>query len=134
MAREAWKQKWVQQSEEVDDIEVVKEGNDDDDDDDDDLQEAQSHFMVLPHLAKDHQDALGALMTMLNMLDMDFLAFWQDSWNLSMSMLRAMDDIANELQRVNDLKKEMGKGKDKGKEKEEEPRRRTEDDDGDTDG
>ncbi|KAG6326164.1 hypothetical protein ID866_12924, partial [Astraeus odoratus] len=67
------------------------------------------------------------------MLSMDFLAFWQDSWNLSVSILRAMEAIADELQQSNDLKEEaMGKGKGKERAKEEGPRRRMEDDDGDT--
>ncbi|KAG6326291.1 hypothetical protein ID866_12797 [Astraeus odoratus] len=64
----------------------------------------------------------------LDTLSMDFLTFQQDSWNLGMSILRAMEAIANELQQSNNLKEEvMGKGKGK-----EGPRRRTEDDDGDT--
>ncbi|KAG6327490.1 hypothetical protein ID866_11598 [Astraeus odoratus] len=69
----------------------------------------------------------------LDMLSMDFLAFRWDSWNLGMSILRAMEAIANELQWSNDLKEEvMGKGKGKERAKEEGPRRRTEDDDRDT--
>ncbi|KAG6329839.1 hypothetical protein ID866_9251 [Astraeus odoratus] len=126
-AGEAQKQKWVQQLEEADNVKVVKEG-------DDEEEEVQSHFMVLPHLAEDHWDALVVLTTTLDVLSMDFLAFQQDSWNLGMSMLRALDAIADELWRLNDLKEEeMGKAKGKGKEKakEEGPRRRAEDDNGD---
>ncbi|KAG6325690.1 hypothetical protein ID866_13399, partial [Astraeus odoratus] len=73
-----------------------------------------------------------ALTTTLDILSTDFLAFQQDSWNLSMSILRAMEAIADELQQSNDLKEEeMGKGKGKEKAKEEGPRRRMEDNDGD---
>ncbi|KAG6328903.1 hypothetical protein ID866_10186 [Astraeus odoratus] len=95
----------------------------------DDKEEMWSHFTVPTHLMEDHQDALGALMTMLDMLSIDFLAFWQDSWTLGMEMLKAMAIIASELWRANDLKEEMGRSKAKGKEKakEEGPRRRTED-------
>ncbi|KAG6326781.1 hypothetical protein ID866_12308 [Astraeus odoratus] len=83
---------------------------------------------------EDHQDTLGALTMMLDTLSTDFLAFWQDLWNLSISMLRVMETIADELWRVNDLKgEEMGKTKGKGKEKAQEEfrRARTEDNDGD---
>ncbi|KAG6327809.1 hypothetical protein ID866_11280 [Astraeus odoratus] len=67
--------------------------------------------------------ALGALTTMLDTLSMDFLNFQQDSWNLRVAMLRVIEAITNELQRVNDLKEEeMGKSKGKGKEREEGPR------------
>ncbi|KAG6326578.1 hypothetical protein ID866_12512 [Astraeus odoratus] len=65
---------------------------------------------------------------------MDFLTFWQDSWNLSVSILRVMEAIADELQQSNDLKEEeMRKSKGKGKEKvKEEFRRLRTDNDGDT--
>ncbi|KAG6329985.1 hypothetical protein ID866_9103 [Astraeus odoratus] len=78
------------------------------------------------HLTEDHQDAIGALRTTLDTLSTDFLAFQQDSWNISMEMLRVMGTIAHDLKRGNDLKEEeMGKQKGKGKERaqEEEPRR-----------
>ncbi|KAG6327951.1 hypothetical protein ID866_11138 [Astraeus odoratus] len=92
------------------DQEVIKVGKDEDE------EEMWSHFVVLTHLMEEHWDALGVLMTTLDVLSMDFLAF-------------------HELQRANDLKEEeMGRSKGKGKEKakEEGPRRRTEDDDRDT--
>ncbi|KAG6328022.1 hypothetical protein ID866_11067 [Astraeus odoratus] len=120
MAREMQKQKWVQQSEEMEDVEMVEVSKDDKDD------KVWSHFAVPPHLAEDHWDALRALMTMLDMLSTDFLAFWQDSWNLSISMLWVMEAIADKLQRLNGLKEEeIGKRKGKGKEKEEFRRART---------
>ncbi|KAG6325792.1 hypothetical protein ID866_13297 [Astraeus odoratus] len=100
---------------------------------DKDEDEEQLHFAVLQHLMEDHQDTLGALTMTLDMLSMDFLAFWWDSWNLGMSILRVMEAIADELQWSNNLKEEaMGKGKGKERAKEEGPRRRTEDDDRDT--
>ncbi|KAG6328629.1 hypothetical protein ID866_10460, partial [Astraeus odoratus] len=71
---------------------------------------------------------------MLDTLPMDFLPFQQDLWNLSISMLRVMKTITNELLRANDLKEEeMEKTKGKGKEKAQEEfiRARTEDDDRD---
>ncbi|KAG6328794.1 hypothetical protein ID866_10295 [Astraeus odoratus] len=95
--------------------------------------EVESHFAVPTHLTEEHWDTLRALMTTLDMLSMDFLAFQQDSWNLSVSILRVVEAIADKLQRSNNLKEEaMGKSKGKGKEEEEEPRRRRmEDKDGD---
>ncbi|KAG6328756.1 hypothetical protein ID866_10332 [Astraeus odoratus] len=39
------------------------------------VEEVQLHFVMPPHLVEDNQDALGALTTMLDMLDMDFLTF-----------------------------------------------------------
>ncbi|KAG6326486.1 hypothetical protein ID866_12603 [Astraeus odoratus] len=83
-----WKQ--VQRSEEVEDTEAIDVGKDED--------EEQLHFAVPQHLAEEHQDALGALTTTLDMLSMDFLTFWWDSWNLGMSILRVMEAIADELQ------------------------------------
>ncbi|KAG6326611.1 hypothetical protein ID866_12478 [Astraeus odoratus] len=124
MVGESRKQKQVWRSEEVDEIEAVDVGKDED--------KEQPHFVVPQHLAEEHRDALGALTTTLDMLSTDFLTFRQDSWNLGMSILRAMEAIADELQQSNDLKEEaMGKGKGKERAKEEGPRRRTEDDDGD---
>ncbi|KAG6326978.1 hypothetical protein ID866_12111 [Astraeus odoratus] len=112
------KQKQVRRSEEADEIEAINVGEDKDEEQ--------------PHFAEEHQDALGALTTTLDMLSTDFLAFRQDSWNLGMSILRVMEAIANKLQQSNDLKEEaMGKGKGKERAKEEGPRRRTEDDDRD---
>ncbi|KAG6328412.1 hypothetical protein ID866_10677 [Astraeus odoratus] len=100
-----WKQVW--RSEEAEETEVVDMDKDEDEE---------------------------ALTTTLDMLSMDFLEFWQDSWNLRVAMLRAIEAIANELWRVNNLKEEeMGKSKGKGKEREEGPRwGRTEDKDRDT--
>ncbi|KAG6328263.1 hypothetical protein ID866_10826 [Astraeus odoratus] len=97
------------------------------------VEEVQLHFVVLTHLMEDHWDTLGALMMILDTLSMDFLAFQQDLWNLSMEMLRVMGIITNELWRENDLKEEeIGKTKGKGKEKAQEFRRvRTEGDDRD---
>ncbi|KAG6326416.1 hypothetical protein ID866_12673 [Astraeus odoratus] len=121
---ESRKWKRVQRSEEVDEIEAIDVGEDED--------EEQPHFAVPQHLVEEHRDALGALTMTLDTLSMDFLAFWQDSWNLGMSILRAMEAIADELQRSNDLKEEaMGKGKGKERAKEEGPGRRMEDDDRD---
>ncbi|KAG6327032.1 hypothetical protein ID866_12057 [Astraeus odoratus] len=121
---ESRKWKRVRRSEEVDEIEAVDVGEDED--------EERPHFVVLQHLAEEHQDALGALTTTLDTLSMDFLAFQRDSWNLGVSILRAMEAIADKLQRSNNLKEEaMGKGKGKERAKEEGPRRRTEDDDRD---
>ncbi|KAG6326397.1 hypothetical protein ID866_12692, partial [Astraeus odoratus] len=68
MARELRKQKWVQRLEEAEETEAI--------DMDEDKDEEQPHFAVLQHLAEEHQDVLGALMTMLDMLSMDFLKFW----------------------------------------------------------
>ncbi|KAG6326333.1 hypothetical protein ID866_12756 [Astraeus odoratus] len=70
----------------------------------------------------------------LDTLSMDFLKFRQDSWNLRVATLQAIETITDELQRVNDLKEEeMGRSKGKGKEKAQEEfrRARTEDDDRD---
>ncbi|KAG6327569.1 hypothetical protein ID866_11520 [Astraeus odoratus] len=118
-----WKR--VQRSEEVDEIEAIDVGEDED--------EEQPHFAVPQHLVEEHRDTLGALTTTLDMLSMDFLTFQRDSWNLGVSILRAMEAIADKLQQSNNLKEEaMGKGKGKERAKEEGPRRRTEDDDGDT--
>ncbi|KAG6326618.1 hypothetical protein ID866_12471 [Astraeus odoratus] len=125
MVGEPRKQKRVWRSEEAEDTEAVDVGEDED--------KERPHFVVLQHLVEEHRDALGALMMTLDTLSTDFLAFWRDSWNLGMSILRAMEAIADELQWSNDLKEEaMGKGKGKERAKEEGPRRRTEDDDGDT--
>ncbi|KAG6329252.1 hypothetical protein ID866_9837 [Astraeus odoratus] len=125
MTRETQKQKQVQWLEETEDMEMIEVGEDN--------EEVQSHFAVLTHLMEDHWDTLGVLMTMLDTLSMDFLTFWQDLWNLGISMLRVMESIADELQRLNNLKEEMGRTKGKGKEKakEEGPRRRMEDNDRD---
>ncbi|KAG6327339.1 hypothetical protein ID866_11750, partial [Astraeus odoratus] len=119
-----WKQ--VQRSEEAQEVEVV--------DVDEDEDKEWPHFVVLQHLAEEHRDALRVLTTTLDTLSMDFLKFQQDSWNLGVAMLQAIETITDELQRVNDLKEEeMGRGKGKGKEKEEGPRRgRMEDKDRDT--
>ncbi|KAG6327037.1 hypothetical protein ID866_12052 [Astraeus odoratus] len=127
VAREMQKRKQVQQSEEAEDVEVVEVGGDDEE------EEVCLHFVVLTHLTEEHQDALRALTTMLDTLSMDILKFWQDSWNLGVAILRAIEAITDELQRANDLKEEeMGKSKGKGKEREERPRQgRTEDEDGD---
>ncbi|KAG6328406.1 hypothetical protein ID866_10683 [Astraeus odoratus] len=94
----------------------------------------QSHFAVPTHLVEEHRDTLGALMTTLDMLSMEFYKFQRDYWGFSTEVLKVMDTIVQKLKRANDLKeKEMGKAKGKGKEKEEEPRReRMEDKDGDT--
>ncbi|KAG6326572.1 hypothetical protein ID866_12517 [Astraeus odoratus] len=122
---ESRKRKRVRRSEEADETEAVEVGEDED--------EERPHFAVPQHLAEEHRDTLGALTTTLDTLSTDFLAFRRDSWNLGVSILRAMEAIADELQRSNDLKEEaMGKGKGKERAKEEGPRRRTEDDDGDT--
>ncbi|KAG6329359.1 hypothetical protein ID866_9731 [Astraeus odoratus] len=125
MTGETWKQKWVQWSEEMEDMEMIKVGEDNE-------EEERSHFAVLPHLTEDHWDTLGVLTMMLDKLTMDFLTFQQDSWDLRVTMLKVMEALANELQRSNDLKEEMGKSKGKSKEKaKEEFRRLRTDDDGD---
>ncbi|KAG6327554.1 hypothetical protein ID866_11535 [Astraeus odoratus] len=122
VARETRKRKWVQQSEEMEDMEMVEVGKDEE-------EEVQSHFVVLLHLMEDHQDALGVLMTMLDKLSTNFLTFQQDLWDLGVALLRVMEAIADKLQRSNNLKeKEMGKSKEKAKE---EFRRLRTDDDGD---
>ncbi|KAG6327482.1 hypothetical protein ID866_11607 [Astraeus odoratus] len=126
MVGESRKQKWVQRSEEVEEIEVINVDKDED--------KEWPHFVVPQHLVEEHQDTLGTLMTTLDTLSTDFLKFWQDLWNLGVATLRAMETIANELWRANDLKEEeMGRSKGKGKEKAQEEfrRARTEDDDGD---
>ncbi|KAG6327133.1 hypothetical protein ID866_11956 [Astraeus odoratus] len=127
MTGEAQKKKQVCHSEEVDDVEMVEASEDDEEED------AQSHFTVLPHLAEEHQDALGVLTTTLDTLSTEFYKFQRDYWGFSTEVLKAVDTIAQELKRANDLKEEeMGRSKGKGKEKEEGPRReRTEDKDGD---
>ncbi|KAG6327956.1 hypothetical protein ID866_11133 [Astraeus odoratus] len=115
MVGESRKQKRVWRSEEVDEIEAINVGKDED--------KEQLHFAVLQHLAEEHRNALGALMMTLDMLSMDFLKFW------------AIETIADELRRANDLKEEeMGRSKGKGKEKAQKEfrRARTEDDDRDT--
>ncbi|KAG6325704.1 hypothetical protein ID866_13385 [Astraeus odoratus] len=120
-----WKQ--AQRLEEAEEIEVVNMDEEED--------KEWLHFAVLQHLTEEHRDALGALTTTLDMLSMDFLEFWQDLWNLRVATLRAIETIADELRRANDLKEEeMGRSKGKGKEKAQEEfrRARTEDDDGDT--
>ncbi|KAG6330280.1 hypothetical protein ID866_8807 [Astraeus odoratus] len=109
--------------EEMEDIEMIEVSKDNEE------EEVWSHFAVL---AEDHWDAFGVLMTTLDMLSMDFLTFQQDSWNISMDMLKLMGVIAHELQRANDLKEEeMGKEKGKEKAEGESKRRRTEDKDRD---
>ncbi|KAG6327020.1 hypothetical protein ID866_12069 [Astraeus odoratus] len=127
MIREMQKQKQAQQLEETEDVKMVKVGEDNEDD------KVWLHFVVPQHLMEDHQDTLGVLMTMLDKLSMDFLTFQQDSWGLRVAMLKVMEALANELQRLNNLKEEeMGKSKGKGKEKaKEEFRRSRMDDDGD---
>ncbi|KAG6326718.1 hypothetical protein ID866_12371 [Astraeus odoratus] len=123
-AGELRKQKQAWRSEEAEEIEVIEVDEDED--------EEQLHFVVLQHLAEEHQDTLRALTMTLDMLSMDFLTFQQDSWNLGVSILRAMEAIADELQWSNDLKEEaMGKGKGKERAKEEGTRGRMEDNDGD---
>ncbi|KAG6326964.1 hypothetical protein ID866_12125 [Astraeus odoratus] len=49
------KRKWVQQSEEAEDMEIVEVGEDDEE------EEVQSHFAVLTHLMEEHWDALGVI-------------------------------------------------------------------------
>ncbi|KAG6326250.1 hypothetical protein ID866_12839 [Astraeus odoratus] len=121
---ESRKRKQVWRSEEVEETEVVNMDKDED--------EEQPHFAVPQHLAEEHRDTLRALTMTLDTLSMDFLTFQQDSWNLSMSILRAMEAIADELQWLNNLTEEvMGRGKGKERAKEEGPRRRTGDNDGD---
>ncbi|KAG6326218.1 hypothetical protein ID866_12871, partial [Astraeus odoratus] len=116
-AGELRKWKWAWKSEEAEEIEVVEVDKDED--------EEQLHFAVPQHLAEEHRDTLGALTTTLDTLSMDFLEFWQDSWNLRVTMLWAIETITDELQRVNDLKEEeMGRSKGKGKEKAQEEFRR----------
>ncbi|KAG6327118.1 hypothetical protein ID866_11971 [Astraeus odoratus] len=113
-AGESRKQKQVQRSEEAEEIEVV--------DVDEDKDEEQPHFVVPQHLAEEHRDALRALTMTLDTLSTDFVEFW------------AIETIADELWRANDLKEEeMGRSKEKGKEKAQEEfrRARTEDDDRD---
>ncbi|KAG6326403.1 hypothetical protein ID866_12686 [Astraeus odoratus] len=125
MVGESRKQKQVRRSEEADEIEAIDMGEDED--------EEQPHFVVPQHLAEEHRDALRALTMTLDTLSMDFLTFQWDSWNLGMSILRAMEAIADELQWLNNLKEEaMGKGKGKERAKEEGPRRRMKDDVRDT--
>ncbi|KAG6327610.1 hypothetical protein ID866_11479, partial [Astraeus odoratus] len=68
-------------------------------DDKEDKEEEQSHFPVPTHLAEEHWDALRVLMTMLDVLSMDFLTFQWDSWNVSMEMLRLMGTITCKLWR-----------------------------------
>ncbi|KAG6328742.1 hypothetical protein ID866_10347 [Astraeus odoratus] len=125
-AGESRKWKWVQRLEETEEIEVIDVDKDED--------KEWPHFVVLQHLAEEHQDALRALMMTLDTLSMDFLEFWQDLWNLRVAALRAIETITNELWRANNLKEEeMGRSKGKGKEKAQEEfrRARTEDDDRD---
>ncbi|KAG6327786.1 hypothetical protein ID866_11304 [Astraeus odoratus] len=62
-----------------------------------DKDEEWSHFAVPTHLTEEHWDALRALMTTLDTLSTDFLAFQWDSWNLSMSLLRVVEAVADEL-------------------------------------
>ncbi|KAG6328459.1 hypothetical protein ID866_10630 [Astraeus odoratus] len=127
MVGELRKWKWMRRSEEAEEAEVI--------DVDEDEDEEQPHFVVPQHLVEEHQDTLGALMMTLDTLSMDFLEFWRDLWNLGVAMLRAIETIANELQRANNLKEEeMGRSKGKGKERAQEEfrRARMEDDNGDT--
>ncbi|KAG6326943.1 hypothetical protein ID866_12146, partial [Astraeus odoratus] len=111
---ESRKQKQAWRLEEMEEIEVV--------DVDEEEDEERPHFAVLQHLAEEHWDALGALMTTLDTLSTDFLEF------------RVIETVTNKLQRANNLKEEeMGRSKRKGKEKAQEEfrRARMEDDDGD---
>ncbi|KAG6327514.1 hypothetical protein ID866_11575 [Astraeus odoratus] len=127
-AGEKCKWKWVQQSEDVEEKEVVDVDADEEED------KEQSHFAVLTHLTEEHRDALGALMTTLDMLSMEFYEFRRDYWGFGAEVLKVMDTIAQELKRANDLKEEeMGRAKGKGKEKAQEEFRRVrmEDDDRD---
>ncbi|KAG6327046.1 hypothetical protein ID866_12043 [Astraeus odoratus] len=98
MVRESRKWKWVWRSEEAEETEIINVDKDED--------EEWLHFAVLAHLTEEHWDTLRALMMTLDTLSMDFLAFWQDSWNLGMSILRAMEAIVDKLQQLNDLKEE----------------------------
>ncbi|KAG6328316.1 hypothetical protein ID866_10773 [Astraeus odoratus] len=94
------KQKQVWRSEEAGDREVIDVDKDEDEDED----KEWSHFAVPTHLAEEHWDSLRALTTTLDMLSMDFLVFWWDSWNLSMFILRAVEAVTDELQRSNVLR------------------------------
>ncbi|KAG6326439.1 hypothetical protein ID866_12650 [Astraeus odoratus] len=94
-------------------MEVIKVSKEDEE------EEVWLHFMVLTHLAEEHQDALGVLMTTLDALSMEFYKFQRDYWGFGGEVLRVMDTIAQELKRANDLKEEeMGKAKGKGKKRE----------------
>ncbi|KAG6328352.1 hypothetical protein ID866_10737 [Astraeus odoratus] len=126
MVGELRKQKQAWRSEEAEEVEVVNVDEDED--------KEWLHFVVLQHLMEEHWDALRALIMTLDMLSTDFLKFWQDSWNLRVATLRAIETITDELWRANDLKEEeMGRSKGKGKERAQEEfrRARTEDDDRD---
>ncbi|KAG6327461.1 hypothetical protein ID866_11628 [Astraeus odoratus] len=117
MVGELRKQKQAHRPEEAEETEVV--------DVDKDKDEEQPHFAVPQHLVEEHQDTLRVLMMTLDTLSTDFLTFWWDSWNLGVSILRAMEAIADELQWSNNHKEEeMGKSKGKGKEKAKEEFRR----------
>ncbi|KAG6327640.1 hypothetical protein ID866_11449 [Astraeus odoratus] len=126
MVGESRKRKWAWRSEEAEEVEVINVDEDED--------KEWPHFAVLQHLTEEHQDTLRALTTTLDTLSTDFLKFWQDSWNLGVATLRAIETIADELWRANDLKEEeMGRSKGKGKERAQEEfrRARMEDDDRD---
>ncbi|KAG6326972.1 hypothetical protein ID866_12117 [Astraeus odoratus] len=129
MAGKTHKQKWVQQSEDAEEKEVIDVDTNEEED------EEWSHFAVPTHLTEEHRDTLGALTATLDTLSMEFYEFRRDYWGFSAEVLKVMDSITQELKRANDLKEEeMGRAKGKGKEKAQEEYRRvrTEDDNGDT--
>ncbi|KAG6326120.1 hypothetical protein ID866_12969, partial [Astraeus odoratus] len=106
---EAQKKKRVCRLEEADDVEMMEAGENDEE------EEMRSHFAVLPHLAEEHRDVLGALMATLDTLSTEFYEFQRDYWGFGREVLKVMDTIAQELKRANDLKEEeLGKAKGKG--------------------
>ncbi|KAG6329621.1 hypothetical protein ID866_9468 [Astraeus odoratus] len=85
LTNEKHKQKRVHRSEGREVVTVNK---------DEEEEEECLHFMVPPHLAEDHWDALRALIITLDTLSMEFYDFQRDYWGFSTEVLKVMDTIA----------------------------------------
>ncbi|KAG6326801.1 hypothetical protein ID866_12288 [Astraeus odoratus] len=100
--------KWRRMQTKEDDREDNEEDNKDD---------GKGDFAVLPALAQEHRDALGALMTTLSALLKEFKGYCHDQWDLQACQVRGLKALQKEMKKANTLKAKELKISTKGKEK-----------------
>ncbi|KAG6326402.1 hypothetical protein ID866_12687, partial [Astraeus odoratus] len=88
-----WKQRRTEAKED--------DGEDDKGDDEDD---GEGDFTVLPALAQEHRDMLGALTTTLSALLKEFKGYHCEQWDLHARQVKGLKALQREMRKANALK------------------------------
>ncbi|KAG6328709.1 hypothetical protein ID866_10380 [Astraeus odoratus] len=95
----------------------AKEDDGEDDYNEGNETEGEGDFTVLPALAQEHQDALGALTMTLSALLKEFKGYCHEQWDLQARQVRGLKALQKEMKKANTLKEKELKVTTKSKEK-----------------